>query len=176
MLSDARCPRVPGHARALRAQTGYSTQRYSSGRPRTGVVYGLCAQCALMIEDVALMLEADEADRAEVLVAIDRARRARAVFDRGYGDKPAAMSTLAGAFRALRRGVPGVEPWDPHALWGWLEKGTARRHEPRLRALPPHRVEQQWAGRSVRRDGGPRRLGSRAPGGVRRVRTRPWSS
>ncbi len=133
VLSDARCPACQG-VLALSDEppppSAYrSARRYSSGRPRSGVVYGLCARCGLMIEGVALMLEADEEDRAGVLDAIDRARRARAIFDRGFGDKHAAMSTLAGAFHALREGVPGVEPWDPEALWAWVEEGTASGYE-----------------------------------------------
>lgn len=80
-----------------------------------------------MIEDVALMLEAEEADRDEILDAIDRARRARALF-RG-GDTPAAMSALAGAFHALRHSAPRVEPWAPDALWAWLDEGTASTYE-----------------------------------------------
>lgn len=41
------------------------------------------------------MPEADEADRDDILDAIDRSRRARALFRRG--DTPAAMSALASA-------------------------------------------------------------------------------
>lgn len=130
VLSDARCPECQGPLALSdeEPEAGYrSTQRYSSGRSRAGVVYGLCTRCALMIEDVALMLEAEEVDRDEILDAIGRARRARALF-RG-GDTPAAMSALAGAFHALRHGAPGVDPWDPDALWAWLDEGTASTYE-----------------------------------------------
>lgn len=129
MLSDARCPDCGGPLALSDTEptAGYrSAQRFTTGRPRAGVVYGLCARCALMIEDVALMLEAEDADRAEVLDAIDRASRARALFR--AGDTPGAMSALAGAFRALR-GVPGVEPWNPAALVTWLEADAASEHE-----------------------------------------------
>lgn len=130
LLSDARCPDCQGPLTLsdTEPEAGYRSRlSYSSGSPRSSILYGLCTRCALLIEDVALMLEADEADRAEVFDAIDRARRARALF-RG-GDTAAAMSTLAGAFHALRRGVPGVDPWDPDALWAWLDEGTASTYE-----------------------------------------------
>ena len=61
-------------------------------------------------------------------------RRARELFDRGYGDSQAAMTELARAFHSLRSiEPPGISPWDPVALLGWVEAGGASRHERKLR-------------------------------------------
>lgn len=107
-----------------------ATQRYSTGRPRAGLLYGACSRCGLLVVDVALMLESREAGRDDVLEAITGARRARALFDRGYGDSAAAMTELARAFHSLRAlDPPGVSPWDPTALLRWVESSSASRHE-----------------------------------------------
>jgi len=107
-----------------------STRRYATGQPRAGALYGACSRCELLVVDVALMLESDEADRRDVLDAINGARRARQLFDRGYGDSQVAMTELARAFHSLRSiEPPGTSPWDPVALLGWVEAGGASRHE-----------------------------------------------
>jgi len=107
-----------------------STRRYATGQPRDGILYGVCSSCELLVVDVALMLDSDEAEREDVLEAIAGARRAREVFDKGRGDSQAAMTELARAFHALRSiEPPGVAPWDPVALLGWVESSGASVHE-----------------------------------------------
>lgn len=134
MLIDvAMCPQCRGALRISDAppEGGYkSTQRYSTGKPRQDVVFGLCRACELLIEDVGLMLEDREASHAGVLEAIAGSQRARAIFDKGYGDSYAAMTELARAFHSLRSvAPPGVSPWDPEALLEWVENGGASMHE-----------------------------------------------
>jgi len=111
---DARCPRCEGPLELSDTQPegGYeSTRRYSIGKPRPDVVFGLCRKCELLIQDVALMLEEQKATRDSVLEAITGVQRARAIFDKGWGDPYAAMTELARAFHALRSiEPPGVSP------------------------------------------------------------------
>jgi len=107
-----------------------TTRRYATGRPRDRVLYGACSSCDLLVVDVALMLESDQAERDDVLEAIAGARRAREIFDSGYGNSRAAMTELARAFHSLRSSEPpGVSPWDPVALLGWVESSGASVHE-----------------------------------------------
>lgn len=132
MLSDARCPRCGG-ALALSenqpARPFKFVERFS-GQATRELVYGACDACDLLIVDVALMVEHADANRQDILDAIDRARRARAIFDRGHGDSHRAMTELARAFHALRsKNPPGLEPWDSDALFAWLEESGASRHE-----------------------------------------------
>jgi hypothetical protein len=126
---DATCPRCGGALELSDTQPerGYkSTQRYSTGELRRDVVFGLCRKCELLIENVALMLEDQEATRDGVLEAIAGAQRARAIFDDGRGDSRAAMTELARAFHALRTTKPpGVSPWEPEALLEWVENSGA---------------------------------------------------
>ena len=132
MLSDARCPRCGGTL-ALSGEQPEGPFKFVerfTGQVSDPVVYGACEACGLLIVNVALMLEHASADRQDILSAIDRARRARAIFDRGRGDSHRAMTELAKAFHSLRqKNPPGIEPWDPDELFSSLKQNAASRHE-----------------------------------------------
>lgn len=138
VLTDARCPECQGPL-ALSDEapppSAYRTAaRYSSGRPRPGVVWPLCAVRA---DDRGYRAHARDGPGRSGRCARrhrSRARRAWALFDRGAGDKRAAMGALAGAFHALRGGVPGVTPWIR------TRSGPGSRKAPRARTSSPART------------------------------------
>ncbi len=134
MIREAACPRC-GEPMVLSENKPEGEFRFVERHRETppvarDIVYGRCDACSLLVVDVAAMERTQQQSRDDILDAIDRARRARAIFDRGHGDSHAAMTELARAFHALRRiEPPGIEPWAPDALWGWLQQAAASRHE-----------------------------------------------
>lgn len=127
MTTTAPCPRcgerlviveavpTPAPARTYRVSSGSASERDQ--------VLGVCIACDLLVRGVVEHVESLAEEKREVDEATGRAAAARALFKQG--DSIGAMRDLARAFPALRKGVPGVDPWDPMKLDAWLEGGGA---------------------------------------------------
>jgi hypothetical protein len=108
----------------LRTPAGFRLEQlHGDSGPRDLSRFGLCGRCRVVFEDVNALIAMYGQLREQILLAVRRARRARERFDAGRGDVRAALSELAEAFVCLQ-GQPGVRPFSPSRLNGWM-CGTA---------------------------------------------------
>lgn len=127
MTVHAPCPLLSGtprHRGAVPTPAPSKTYRVSTGSSSEhDQVLGVCVACDLLVRGVVEHVQSLAAEEREVDEAAGRAAAARALFRQG--DSMGAMRDLARAFPVLRKGVPGVDPWDALELDAWLAPGAA---------------------------------------------------